>query len=89
MFTHSLQAEKRSPVPIGEIDKTPELYRLFAADRLSGRVVNVLIGVGMVRTIGAASRRGRRWMLGLPGFGAAALREVEALADELGIEVRP
>jgi hypothetical protein len=89
MFAHARQEEKRTPVPIDEIDRTPELYRLFVAEKLSGRVANILIGVGMVRTIGLACRRGRKWMLALPGFGAAALREVESLAAELGLEVTP
>jgi hypothetical protein len=89
MFTHSDQAEKRPPVPAGEIDRTPEIYSLFAAERLSGRVASALLGHGRCRTIGKACRMGRRWMLSLPGIGAAGMAEIEALAAELGLEVRP
>lgn len=89
IYPHGGQSPNHYPVPIGEIDRTPEIYNLFAAERLSGRVASALLGYGRCRTIGKACRMGRRWMLSLPGLGAAGLVEVEALAVALGIEVLP
>ena len=88
MFGVAFSAPETIHAPL-VIDRSPEIYRLFEDGRLSPPVACALIGHGLCRSFGLACRRGRRWIRSLPGIGPKGLAEIEALAVELGLEVRP
>lgn len=89
MLTHHDQEKIRHPVPVGEIDKTPEIYALFERDEMTAGAANLLIGVARCRTIGRAARLGRRHLLALPGIGRKTLDELERVASGYGVVVLP
>lgn len=89
MFTHPMQHEKRQLVPVGEIDRSPLLVDLVIADALPPQAGAALVGWGLVRTLGAACRLGRRELRRLPGLGPVGLAALERIAAAHGIEVAP
>lgn len=89
MFTHSMQHEKRQPVPVGEIDRSPALLDLYLRDELTAATANILIGIACARTLGFASRLGRRRLLSMPGVGRRTVDELERVAGHHGLELRP
>lgn len=89
MFPHFYQHEKRPSIPLGEVDRTPEIVALFQRDELSASTANLLLGIARARTLGFAARLGRRRLLATPGIGRRTVDELERVAARYGVQVTP